>query len=100
MSMLTRVMKYNRLPFIINKMNIFLFLNKKKKKATDIPLRKGTRDTGQRFAPKKTQTNKNKHREKKQLFKAQGTEPFKLKLKTLKSWNRSRLAFILMKQVW
>lgn len=98
MSMLTRVMKYNRLPFIINKMNIFLFLNKKKKKK-----RKSYRHTSKEgnkrhlttFCTKKT--NK---QEKNRLFKAQGTEPFKLKLKTLKSWNRSRLAFILMKQVW
>lgn len=57
MRMLTRVKKYNRLPFIINKMErkkmIFLFLNeqkKKRKRATDIPLRKGTLDNV--FAPK------------------------------------------------
>lgn len=56
MRMLTRVKKYNRLPFIINKMErkkmIFLFLNeqKKKERATDIPLRKGTLDNV--FAPK------------------------------------------------
>lgn len=57
--MLTRVKKYNRLPFIINKMekrkknDISVSKRtkeKKKERATDIPLRKGTLDNV--FAPK------------------------------------------------
>lgn len=55
MRMLTRVKKYNRLPFIINKMekneiSVSKRTKKKRKRATDIPLRKGTLDNV--FAPK------------------------------------------------
>lgn len=54
MRMLTWVKKYNRLPFIINKMEkndiSVSKRTKKRKRATDIPLRKGTLDNV--FAPK------------------------------------------------
>lgn len=77
--MLTRVKKYNRLPFIINKMErkkmIFLFLNEQKKKEKKKSYRHTSKegDTRQRFCTKNIGNL---------LFKAQNT--IQLKLKTVK----------------
>lgn len=81
MSMLTRVMKYNRLPFIINKNGEHDIsgskqtnkqTNEQKEELQTKPLRKEQEDTQQRFCTKRS-TEQDKR-----LFKAQGTETIQL----------------------